>query len=62
MLSGNQDMIIIKDLFASLATKKTTLNIITALIIINVADYANAVDINGFTLSGDERAGWVSYD
>ena len=55
-------MIIIKDLFASLATKKTTLNIITALIIINVADDANAVDINGFTLSGDERAGWVSYD
>ncbi|MCK5394974.1 MAG: hypothetical protein KAJ32_03230 [Gammaproteobacteria bacterium] len=51
-----------KELVATFATKKTTLNIIAALFIINVADFANAVDINGFTLSGDERAGWVSYD
>ncbi|NOR43807.1 MAG: hypothetical protein GQ572_10765 [Gammaproteobacteria bacterium] len=51
-----------KDIVATFTIKKTTLNTICALILINVTDYASAVDINGYTLSGDERAGWVSYD
>jgi len=45
-----------------IASRKTTLSTIGTLILISITDYANAVDINGFTLSGDERAGWVSYD
>jgi len=51
-----------KDIVATLASRKTTLNTIGALILISITDYASAVDINSYTLSGDERAGWVSYD
>jgi hypothetical protein len=51
-----------KDLIAAFPTQKTTLKLIGALIIVSNTNYASAIDINGFTLSGDERAGWVSYD
>ncbi|MBE9564934.1 MAG: hypothetical protein IMF17_06785, partial [Proteobacteria bacterium] len=33
-----------------------------SLVLTSLSTAAHAYDINGFTLSGDERAGWVSYD
>jgi len=30
--------------------------------LLSAPTYATAVDLNGFTLSGDQRAGWVKYD
>jgi len=36
--------------------------ILLSALLLPVSSILYAVDINGFTLSGDERAGWVSYD
>jgi len=33
-----------------------------SLLLTSLSSTAHAYDLNGFTLSGDERAGWVSYD
>lgn len=36
--------------------------LIISLLLTSLSATTHAYDINGFTLSGDERAGWVSYD
>lgn len=48
-------------LSSTFATKKTN-NIVTSLILLSAPTYATATDLNGFIVSGDVRAGWVSYD
>ena len=48
-------------LSSTFATKKTN-NIVTSLILLSVSTYATATDLNDFIVSGDVRAGWVSYD
>lgn len=48
-------------LSSTFATKKTN-NIVTSLILLSVSTYATATDLKDFIVSGDVRAGWVSYD
>ena len=48
-------------LSSTFATKKTN-NIVTSLILLSVSTYATATALNDFIVSGDVRAGWVSYD
>jgi len=49
-------------LSASVAKHSSILSILCSTFILGSSNYATAVDYNGFILSGDERAGWVSYD
>jgi hypothetical protein len=42
--------------------RTSALCILSALILFSTSSHVIAVDLNGFTLSGDERAGWVYYD
>lgn len=36
--------------------------LIISLLLTSLSATTHAYDINGYTISGDERAGWVSYD
>ena len=49
------------NLSSTFLAKKTN-DIVITLVLLSVSTYVTATDLNGFTLSGDERAGWVSYD
>ena len=49
-------------LSTSVVKRSSILSILCSAFILASSNYATAVDYNGFILSGDARAGWVSYD